>query len=877
MEIIISHQRTDFDGLASMVAAQRLHPQATMVFSGKLTNNVKKFTTLYKGRIPIKYAKEIDKSKVTKVIMVDTRVASRVGAFSKLVGSDGVDVLIYDHHLERQRSLENAKEVIEEVGATTTMLVSRLKKKNIEITPFEATLFALGIYEDTGCLVYKSTTAKDAQAVAYLLEKGANLEVVEEYIEYSLNRKQHQLFNKLLDSIHPINIKGFKVDIFQAEVDEYIPDISLLAHKLNELHNSDALFVLVKYDGKVLIIGRSNNDSINVAEILKYYGGGGHTRAASATLKADENKDLLDYQEDLLCIVKERVNPAVLVKDIMSSPVKTITPDTAMGRADEIMFEEGYSGLIVADDNDIVGIISRNDIDKVRKHGLLHAPVKGYMSNEVVTINEEASLKEVQDAIVDNNVGRLPVLDSEGNLAGIITRNDLLRIFYGRDDYLKNRQNLYGRSLVKVQEKRYDISNRLNLIDQKTLDLFKRAGALAESLGYNLYIVGGFVRDLLLSQTNLDLDLVVEGDGIEFARRLNKELRGELDIYHEFGTAVLTLEDGLKLDIATTRVEYYSGIASLPEVELGCIQQDLFRRDFSINALAIQLNGHSFGQLVDYFNGREDLERGIIRLLHNFSLYDDPTRIFRGLRFASRYGFKFEPRTKELIKQAVNLDVIEKLSSNRLFTKLQLGLQDKYPIKFINLLKEENILIYISKDIIWDEDKEELATKVAEVLEWLKTLNLSFKFDEWVLYLMVLIWGMNHKQVKEFNQKFNLNKNLSYRLFFTLELDNLISNLKGTQDNSEIYYLLEGCAIEDLLLLLIKDFTLKDKVKLYLEELRWIDIKVSGEDIIEFGYKPGPFFQDALKAVKKAKLDGKIENHKEEQDYLRNYIEKRGE
>jgi len=877
MEIIISHQRTDFDGLASMVAAQRLHPQATMVFSGKLTNNVKKFTTLYKGRIPIKYAKEIDKSKVSKVIMVDTRVASRVGAFSKLVKKDGLKVLIYDHHLERQRNLENAEEIIEEVGATTTMLVSRLKQKGLEITSFEATLFALGIYEDTGCLVYKSTTAKDAQVVAYLLEQGANLEIVEEYIEYSLSRKQHQLFNKLLDSIHPVYIKGFEVDIFQSEIEEYIPDISLLAHKLNELHNSDALFVLVKYDAKVLIIGRSNNDSINVAEILNYYGGGGHTRAASANLKADDDKDLLDYQEDLLCIIKEKINPAVLVKDIMSSPVKTITPDTTMGKADEVMLQEGYTGLIVAEDNEIVGIISRNDIDKVRKHGLLHAPVKGYMSNRVVTINEEASLKEVQDTIVDNNVGRLPVLTSEGELVGIITRNDLLRVVYGRDDYLKNRQNLYGRSLVKVQEKRYDISDRLKLIDQQTLDLFKRAGSLAEELEYNLYIVGGFVRDLLLGKANLDLDLVVEGDGIEFARRLNKQLGGELDIYHEFGTAVLTLEDGMKLDVATTRVEYYSGIASLPEVELGCIQQDLFRRDFSINALAIQLNGHSFGQLVDYFNGREDLERGIIRLLHNFSLYDDPTRIFRGLRFASRYGFKFEASTKELIKQAVDLDVIEKLSTNRLFTKLQLGLQDKYPIKFIKLLKEENILSYISQDIIWDEDKEELATKVLEVLDWLKTLNLSFKFNEWVLYLMVLIWGMNHEQIKGFNQKFNLNKNLSYRLFFTLSIGSVSRRLKAAEDNSKIYYLLEGFAIEDLLLLLVKDFTLKDKVKLYLEELRWIDIKVSGEDIIDFGYKPGPFFQDVLQAVKTAKLDGKIENYQEEKKYLQDYIEKRGE
>ncbi|TDX45200.1 CBS domain-containing protein [Orenia marismortui] len=875
MEIIISHQRTDFDGLASMVAVQKLYPQAIMVFSGKVTNNVKKFMALYKDRITIKHSRDIDKAKVDRVIMVDTRVASRVGSFSNLVQKDEIDVLIYDHHLDRNKNLENAREIVKSVGATTTLLVNELKQKSIEITSFEATLFALGIYEDTGCLVYKSTTAADAKAVAYLLEQGANLEIVEEYIEYSLDRKQHQLFNKLLDSLHQISVKGFKIDVFQSETEEYIPDISLLAHKLNELHNADALFVLVKYDHKILIIGRSNNDSINIAEILKYYGGGGHDRAASATLKVKEDKSLMDYQEELICTINEKVTPAILVEDIMSTPVKTVTPDVSMGEADEIMLRSGYSGLIVLDNEEIKGIISRRDIDKVRKHGLLHAPVKGYMSSNIVSINAKSSLKEVQDTIVDHDIGRLPVVDEQGELVGIVSRSDLLKLFYGKDDYLKNKQNLYGRSLVQVQEKRYDITDKLNLVEQEIITLLKEAGNLADQMDIKLYIVGGFPRDLLLERVNLDLDLVVEGDGVEFARRFAQKLKGELDIYHEFGTAVLSLENNLKVDIASTRVEYYSEVASLPEVESGSIQQDLFRRDFSINALAIQLNSSSFGQLVDYFNGKNDLEAGIIRLLHNFSLYDDPTRIFRGLRFASRYGFKFEPRTKELIRQAVDLDVIEKLSNNRLFNKLELGLKDRYPIKFINLLQEENILNYISKNISWDESKESLANNIKKVLRWLDELKVSFNFDEWILYLMVLISGVEEEDVKEFNKRFNLKNNISYRLLNTLDVDNIITKLDKVESNSEVYYLLEGLAIEDIVLILIKDFSLREKVRLYLEELRWIDIKISGDDIIEFGIQPGPLFTEILKAIKKAKLDDKINSYEEEKKFLENYIAER--
>jgi tRNA nucleotidyltransferase (CCA-adding enzyme) len=878
MEIIISHQRTDFDGLAAMVAAKKLHPDALMIFSGKTTNSVNNYMSLYKDRITVKHYSDIDREQVNKVIMVDTRVASRVGLFSEIVERDDVEVVIYDHHLDRTNLIAGANEIIEPVGATTTMLVDKIYQQGLEITPFEATLFSLGIYEDTGCLVYESTTSEDARAVGYLLDQEANLEIVEEYIEYSLTRKQQELFNKLLDSIHQISVKGYEIDIFQAEMEEYIPDVSLLAHKLNELHNADALFVLTKYDSKLLIIGRSNDDSINVGEVLKYFGGGGHNRAASSTVKIEEEQELIEWQEKLLQVVQEKVNPAILVENIMSTPVESITPDTTMGQADDMMLRNGYSGLVVQQEgqDEIEGVISRRDIDKVRNYDLLHAPVKGYMRRNVITINPEASLKEVQDSIVEHDIGRLPVVTGSGELVGIVTRSDLLKLFYGNDDYLKNRQNLYGRSLVQVQERRYDISQKLELMDKQLLELLKSAGDLADELDFDLYVVGGFARDLLLGEIDHDLDLVVEGDGIQFARELAQKLGGSLDIYHEFGTAVVSLED-LKLDVATTRVEHYPQVASLPEVEPGSIQQDLFRRDFTINALAIQLNESSFGQLVDYFSGKEDLEAGLIRLLHNFSLYDDPTRIFRGFRFASRYNYDFEENTKELIKHAIELDVIEKLSSNRLFNKLEIGLKDENPVRFISLLDEYNILDYFSPAIEWDHQTEKLENNVTKVLDWLDDLELIISFEEWVLYLVVLVHGLDETEIKDFSNEFNLNQNLCDRLLGSLKADKYLQILQDAEDNSSIYYLLQGLAIEDMLFLLIKDFSLEEKIKLYLEELQWIDIEVSGSEIIELGYQPGPLFREVLDEVKKAKLNGKLESYQQEKEYLKEVLEEKEE
>ncbi|GAB6098963.1 CBS domain-containing protein [Halanaerocella petrolearia] len=875
MEIITSHQRTDFDGLAAMVAAKKLYPEARMVFSGKLANNVKNFMALYKDRIPIKRVSDIDKPEVERVIMVDNDLPARTGSLADLFEKEQVDILIYDHHQENT-AVDDDK-IIKSVGATTTILVEKLLQQEVEITSFEATLFALGIYEDTGSLIYQSTTSLDVQVVASLLEQGANLEIVEEYIDYSLDRKQQKLFNKLLDSLHQISVKGLKIDTFQAEVEEYIPDIALLAHKLNELHNCDALFVVIKFAGedKVLVIGRSNSDNINVAEILNHFGGGGHNRAASATVKCNEGCDLLAWEQKVLQVAREKVNPSVLVEDIMSSPVKTVTPDTTMEEADEIMLRKGWSGLVVCDDNELVGIISKRDIDKVRNYDLLHAPVKGYMSTKVITIEPEASLKEVQEEIVEHDIGRLPVIDKEDNIVGIVTRNDLLRLFYGTDDYLKNRQNLYGRSLVQVQERRYDVTEELKLVDREIIELLQQAGELADELGYNLYIVGGFVRDLLLDRINLDLDLVVEGEGIEFAKMLAQELNGDLDLYHDFGTAVVDLGD-LKLDIATTRVEYYPYTASLPEVESGSIQQDLFRRDFTINALAIQLNPDSFGQLVDYFNGKADLESGIIRLLHNFSLYDDPTRVFRGLRFASRYGYQFDEQTEDLIRQAIELDVIDKLSPNRLFGKLEHGLKDAHPKVFIDLLADYGILSYFIDGLSWDNEKRELAQQVDRVLDWLANLEIEVKFGQWMLYLMVLVSNLGSRQLEEFSTKFNLTSNLTQYVEFTQQVDKVTTKLKEVEQNSKIYYTLEVLDLEELLFVLVNDFSLEDKIGLYLEELKWVELEVGGQDIIDLGYQPGPYFKEVLDKVKQAKLNDKIDSYQEEESFLKDCLEERG-
>lgn len=206
----------------------------------------------------------------------------------------------------------------------------------------------------------------------------------------------------------------------------------------------------------------------------------------------------------------------------------------------------------------------------------------------------------------------------------------------------------------------------------KIMDLLRRIGDHANARGYKAFIVGGIVRDIILGVKNIDLDIVIEGDAIKLGEELAKELDAKIVTHKMFGTCTVTMKDALKIDLATARKEKYAHPAALPMVEFSSLKNDLSRRDFTINAMAASINGKDFGRLIDLFGGRRDLAKGIIRLMHDKSFIDDPTRIFRAVRFESRPGFSIEPKTLRLAKAAVKKGMFAKLSKYRVKNEIAL-------------------------------------------------------------------------------------------------------------------------------------------------------------------------------------------------------------
>lgn len=870
MEIVISHEGTDFDGLAAMIAATKIYPGIQPVFPGLLSNQVKDFMALFKDQFHVSRIKDIDLTQVKRIVLVDTKDPARVKPFRDLLFDDQVVKIVYDHHLLDKESFDfQFEDHTESVGSTTTILVQMIQNAGIAITPTEATLFALGIYHDTGCLTYTTTTPQDAEMVSFLLRRGANLNVIKEFVDLALTEAQQEVLNVLLDHMEQIIINGLRIDIYSAALEEYLLGVNNIVHKLRDIREADLYFVIVEMDRRVLVVGRSDVETVNLAHFFNRLGGGGHPGAASATIK---NAQLEEVRRTLLQFLNEEIHLPRTAKDIMTTPVKTVPPDATIQMVEEIMARYGHSGLVVMDDTGIKGVFSRRDLDKVKKNELADLPVKGYMTRKVVTVPPMAPISEVQRLMVTHDVGRLPVVDEWGHLLGLVTRTDLLKALYGEQISVRH-SNYYGGSLVKVDPQKYNIQYRLNQLEPVLYELLCQIRSLSHRLGMRAYLVGGFVRDLFLHRVSEDIDLVIEGDGIQFAQALHQILGGKLDSHTEFGTANLTT-NGFVIDIVTARIEYYEYPAALPHVEPGLLKQDLYRRDFTMNTLAISLTKDHFGWLVDFFGGKEDLEAGVIRGLHSFTFIDDPTRILRGIKFAVRFGFTIEEDTDRLIHQAVMHKVFCDVKGPRLWEELKTLLLEGRDVQTFQYLEDYGILPQIADGLRLNETQWAQLERVEQVIRLLR--DGSETVERWLLLLMVIFSELTPKQVERLLGDWNLGADCSARIQFT---DRPVELLKERLNrahlrNSEIYALLAPLHGEELMYLLLRSDSqvILDRVLDFNQRLRRIEVEITGKDMIELGFSPGPSFKEALAKVKEAKLNGIVKNRLEELEYVKAYF-----
>ncbi len=873
MEVITTHTNADFDSLASMLAAKKLYPEAVLVFPGSQERSLRDFfihSTLY--AFQVERIKNIDFKQVTRLILVDTRQVSRIGKFSEIVSKPGLEIHIYDHHPPSPEDLHGSVEVISEVGATVTLLLDLLRERQVEITPDEATVMMLGIYEDTGNLSYPSTREEDFKAAGYLLRKGANLNVISNIITKELTSEQVYLLNELIQSAHRYPIQGVDVVIAEASSDRYIGDIAVLVHKLKDMENLDVLFALVRMEDRVYLIGRSRIEEVNCSEVAAEFGGGGHPTAASATIKG---MTLTEVHQRLLKTLRDLIKPKKSARDMMTYPVKTIEAGRTLEEAGEVLARYHLNVLPVLQDEKVVGLISKQVVERATHHGLQSSLVKDYMSTEFSVVSPDTPFSRIQELIIGHNQNLLPVIDHE-RLVGTISVGDVMRGL--QEEMLRSAKGSTAMESQPLYTRRKGISQLMKeRFPERIQKLLIEFGKVGDELGFSVYAVGGFVRDLLMRIENFDVDIVVEGDGILLAEEFERRVPCRIRSHKKFGTAIILFPDGLKVDVATARFEVYDSPASLPMVEKSSIKRDLYRRDFTINTLAIQLNSKSFGELIDFFGGMRDLKEKVIRVLHNLSFVEDPTRIFRAIRFEQRLGFQIAKHTQNLMKNAVKMGFTNRLSGGRLLSELILILREKNPFSAVKRMKDFNLFPVLHPELKLTEEMEVLFEEVQHVVSWFDLLYLEERYERWMIYFYAFTDSLKEKELEELSQRLSMNEKLQKKVLEGKRQANqtLLQILSWIQaglkpKRSEIYSLLDPLPTEVKLFMMAKttQTVTRRYISLYFTQLKDARPLLTGSDLIQMGIPPGPMIKKTLNRLLKARLDEEVKTREEEVDFI---------
>ena len=851
-----------------MVGVQKLFPEGKLIFAGSCERSVREFLKIYP--IEIYRFKDIDLDDIKSLIIVDTRSIQRIGQFKEIIHKKGVlKTFIYDHHAKKKGDIHGTFETIKDVGATATLITEIIRDKKIELTPIEATLLCLGIYEETGSLRFISTTENDLLAAAYLLRQGANLNIVSNYLKPDLSLSDLKLLNELVSSLTDVLIHGLRIKIGLAEREGYVGDIAHLAHNIMDMQEIDALLIIVNMDGKTLIVARSKARELNVADLLKHYGGGGHSVAASATIgKGLEpfNEMPLDMlKDDIIEKLHKTVRPLTTPKEVMTSPVITVPHNASIIESSRIMTRYGINVLPVIKNGLYIGQISRESIEKAMFHGFGNNPTSTFATSDALTTMIQTPINEVEAQMIEQNQRFMPVLEN-GAVIGVITRTDLLRNMYEKylrgsriEDDNNTIKNAQGRNITSVMNERLPL---------RVLEILKIAGQTADEIGMDVYLVGGLVRDLLRAKRNLDIDIVVEGDGIKFAENLAVRLNGRVVTHKRFQTAKITdikmdaSISGLHgIDIATSRTEYYESPGALPMVETSSIKKDLYRRDFTINTLAIKINKKSdFGKLIDYFGARRDLRDKTIRVLHNLSFIEDPTRAFRAIRFSERFRFKISKHTISLIKSAVKFDLFDKLSGSRLYDELILIFTETEAVRAIKRLHRFGLLKVIHPKLVSDEHLMELFQDVRDTISWYKLSYIGGEIFEGMLYLMTLVSALSMDELQVALNRLNTPPLMMAAILKGLESYTAINESIDPKDPVSVYCLLKNVTTETILFIMSVSKN-KEKQRIlsrYLLEYRDIAPMLMGRDLIEMGIKPGPLFSEIFEAIIHKRIQGDI-------------------
>jgi len=878
MQVILTHENADFDAIASLLAAHKIYPGAQPILPHRVNRNVQAFLSLYGPGLPLLDPDALPRGQhVQRVILVDTQKLT----FVRGMGKDISQVSVIDHHTPPDVAPENWQFQCEPLGAATTLLIEAISTRLIPVSPVEATLMLAGIYEDTGNLTYASTTPRDLRAAAWLIDQGADLEVATEFLDHPLTPAQQEIYEGLKEHMETLEVDGHPVILTWAvSPPDTEEEISTLAHKLRNLLEPSALFVAVEIGDNTQLVARSTTDDINVAAVAEHFGGGGHDRAAAALIR---DRTAANVVADLRQSLSDFVQPRIKVRDLMSYGVRTVEPGEAIASVAQQMLQTGHEGFpVINEAGRVIGLVTRNAVDRAHQHQLEAQPVRRVMQPGSVYVSPGDSAERVRALMIQTGWGQIPVV-RDGRVVGVVTRTDMIRL----------------QPSTQTAERQRIAHLMAEAFSGPLLSLIRRIGGEAAESGYMIYFVGGIVRDLLLGHNITDVDLVVEGDAIHLTKRMAKLYGGDVRSHSRFGTAKWLLPDDIWdrlrqemavarrragrgagepsvagennhanlpqfIDLVTARTEFYEHPTALPMVARSSIQQDLHRRDFTINTLAIRLDPQRWGELLDFYGGRADIEAGVIRVLHSLSFVEDPTRILRAARFEVRLGFQIDQRSESLIADA--LPLLDRVTSERIRHEFDLIFEESKPEAVLERLADMGALQQIHADLICSDWLRERFRRLREDLDrdvW----NGAEGVDRRTLYWALFLFRLDSRAFHQVRHRLRLPRQLADLHEAQHPIFEALAQLPNTDRVSHIVTLLEPFSVGALALawLVSDDEGARARLVTFAREWRHVQPALDGDDLKAMGFRPGPQFREILRMLRDARLDGIVATAEDEE------------
>jgi len=871
MDVILTHENADFDAVASLLGASKLFPTAVPVLPRRINRNAQAFISLYGAELPFVHPDDLPRKRIRRVILVDTQGLTTLRGMDRRT----TQVDIIDHHTLKHDLPAGWTFSGEPLGATTTLLVEEIAGRGIRLTVIEATLLLLGIYEDTGSLSYEGTTSRDVYAAGWLMKQGANLAVANKFLHHPLAPEQRRLYECLLEACETHQVAGHTIVIASAEAPDFSEEISILAHKLRDLLEPSALFVLVALNAsrRIQLVARSATDDIDVSHVARAFGGGGHARAAAALIRGNS---LDAVRKELLDLLPQVVRPSLTVADIMSRGVRVLSPDDTIAEAASQMQRTGHEGYPVVIGDQVLGLLTRRDVDRALQFKMEETPIAQVMKAGTVTVYSDDSIPHLQQMMIESGWGQIPVVDREsGRIIGVVTRTDLIAAL--------------GTTPTTPRRREDEIAARLEqALSPSVMALVRHIAQQAHEMGAEPYFVGGVVRDLLLDQPIVDVDMVIEGDAIALARRLSAELGGRVRTHRRFGTAKWLLAPQVwervagrspdpdedlpaSVDFVTARTEFYTHPTALPQVARSSITQDLHRRDFTINTLAIRLNPDHWGELLDYYGGEADLRDGIIRVLHSLSFVDDPTRMLRAARLEVRMGFQLDPRSEELIADA--LPLLRRVSGERIWHELALIFREAEPERVLCRLETLGILAHIHPQLRcdrWLQKRYRILREELDPEQW----HLD-PADRTFLYLALMTYRLEREALHELTDRLRLTRSDADDLLLLFDLKAALPQLGKLRRPSAVHHLLEPYPSRVLAAAWVATDRRRPREYLFSYETTWRHVQpmLSGDDLMALGVPPGPIYRNLLNGLRDARLDGRVHTREEEEALLQTLLQ----